>query len=95
VYTYSGMSVCGFFKSPDIFAPAMIPVTAGKYTPNTVKNVSPSTNAGPKFSYTNATTIVNMTNVHGCSLVFTFGICSTTLFNAFIEWNEQTNPVVD
>jgi hypothetical protein len=37
-------------KLPDIFAPARIPVTEGKKTPNTCWNVSPSSNFGPKFS---------------------------------------------
>jgi hypothetical protein len=38
------------FKLPEIFAPARIPVTEGKKTPNTCGNVSPSLNLGPKFS---------------------------------------------
>ena len=34
-----GMAVAGSFKSPDRFAPATIPVTAGKNTPNTLKKL--------------------------------------------------------
>ena len=34
-----GIAVAGFFKSPDKFAPATMPVTAGKKTPNTVKKL--------------------------------------------------------
>ena len=33
------MAVAGSFKSPDKFAPATIPVTAGKNTPNTEKKL--------------------------------------------------------
>ena len=36
-----GMLLKGFFRSPDILTPAIIPVAVGKNTPNTVKNVSP------------------------------------------------------
>ncbi len=38
------------FKLPEIFAPARMPVTEGKNTPNTYGNVSLSVNLGPKFS---------------------------------------------
>ena len=34
-----GMATAGSFKSPDRFAPATIPVTAGKKTPNTLKKL--------------------------------------------------------
>lgn len=37
-------------KSPEMLAPARIPVAAGKKMANTEKNVSPSLNAGVKFS---------------------------------------------
>lgn len=37
-------------KSPEIFAPAKIPVAAGKNTENTEMNVSPFRKSGPKFS---------------------------------------------
>lgn len=32
-----GIAFCGSFKSPDILAPANIPVAAGKNTENTLK----------------------------------------------------------
>ena len=38
------------FKSPDILAPARIPVAAGKNMENTEKKLLPSRNDGPKFS---------------------------------------------
>ena len=38
------------FKSPDILAPAVIPVAAGKKTANTEKKSSPPVKCGPKFS---------------------------------------------
>lgn len=37
-------------KSPEMLAPARIPVAAGKKMANTEKNVSPSLNSGVKFS---------------------------------------------
>lgn len=37
-------------KSPEMLAPARIPVAAGKKMANTEKKVSPSLNAGRKFS---------------------------------------------
>lgn len=37
-------------RSPEMLAPARIPVAAGKKMANTEKNVSPSLNSGPKFS---------------------------------------------
>lgn len=37
-------------RSPDIFAPARIPVAAGKKMANTEKNVSSSLKSGPRFS---------------------------------------------
>lgn len=43
------------FKSPDIFAPAVIPVAAGKKTANIEKKSSFSVNCGPKFSINNVT----------------------------------------
>lgn len=43
------------FKSPDILAPAVIPVAAGKKTANTEKKSSFSVNCGPKFSINNVT----------------------------------------
>lgn len=37
-------------RSPEIFAPARIPVAAGKKMANTEKKVSSSRKSGPKFS---------------------------------------------
>lgn len=37
-------------RSPEIFAPARIPVAAGKKMANTEKNVSSSLKSGPRFS---------------------------------------------
>lgn len=37
-------------RSPEIFAPARIPVAAGKKIANTEKKVSSSRKSGPKFS---------------------------------------------
>lgn len=37
-------------RSPDIFAPARIPVAAGKKMAKTEKNVSSSLKSGPRFS---------------------------------------------
>lgn len=37
-------------RSPEILAPAKIPVAAGKKMANTEKKFSPSVNLGPKFS---------------------------------------------
>jgi len=34
-----GMAMLGFFRSPDMFAPARIPVAAGKNTAKTVKKL--------------------------------------------------------
>jgi len=36
-----GIAVAGSFKLPDMLAPAVIPVTAGKKTAKTEKNPSP------------------------------------------------------
>lgn len=38
------------FRSPEMFAPARIPVAAGKKMAKTEKNVSPSRKLGEKFS---------------------------------------------
>lgn len=38
------------FRSPEMFAPARIPVAAGKKMAKTEKNVSPSRKFGEKFS---------------------------------------------
>src|SRR5579862_1425973 len=55
-----GMDTLGFFRSPDILAPANTPAVAGKKTPNTLAIVSffkgfalpaaPDVNLGHKFS---------------------------------------------
>lgn len=45
-----GRDLAGFFKSPDMFAPAMMPVTAGKKRANMVKKLCPGWNAGFMFS---------------------------------------------
>ncbi|CAN8004674.1 unnamed protein product, partial [Ixodes hexagonus] len=39
-----------FWGSPEMFAPARIPVAAGKKMEKTLKKVSPSLNPGRKFS---------------------------------------------
>lgn len=39
------------FRSPEMLAPARIPVAAGKKMAKTEKNVSPSRNSGRKFSF--------------------------------------------
>lgn len=38
-------------RSPEMLAPARIPVAAGKKMANTEKNVSPSLKSGPMFSH--------------------------------------------
>lgn len=49
-YTWLSYGTLITFRSPDIFAPAKIPVEAGKNIANTEKNVSPSLKSGAKFS---------------------------------------------
>jgi hypothetical protein len=44
-----GMAFWASFRSPDMFAPARMPVAAGKKMANTEKNVS-FVNCGPQFS---------------------------------------------
>ena len=39
MYIPFGMATAGSFRSPDKFAPATIPVTAGKNTPKTEKKL--------------------------------------------------------
>jgi len=41
-----GMSLDGFLKSPLMLIPAIIPVTVGKNTPNTVNQLLPSWKSG-------------------------------------------------
>ena len=48
--TYSTCQNVYTLRSPDMLAPAKIPVAAGKKMANTEKNDSPSLNSGPKFS---------------------------------------------
>ncbi len=45
-----GIDFDGFAKSPDMFAPAMMPVTAGKKRANIVKRFSPSEYFDDKFA---------------------------------------------
>lgn len=51
------MACEGSFKSPEIFAPAMMPVAAGKNTAKTEKKPSLLMNAGPMFSMKSSTAI--------------------------------------
>ena len=45
IYLPFGIAVAGSFRSPDKFAPATIPVTAGKNTPKSVKKEESSSEA--------------------------------------------------
>lgn len=46
-----GIEVDGSLRSPDMLAPAIIPVMAGKYTPKTVMKVWPLRKSGSKLAY--------------------------------------------
>ena len=50
-----GIATDGFFRSPEIFDPARIPVVAGKKIVKTEKKFSPAENFGYKFSRSNST----------------------------------------
>ena len=51
-------------KSPDILAPAKIPVAAGKNMENIEKNPSPSRKSGPIFSFKiEAKNVQNIINI--------------------------------
>ena len=45
----SGMALRGSLRSPDIFTPAIIPVTAGKNIANTIKGLKSPVQAGCRF----------------------------------------------
>lgn len=50
IYSHPSVCVTPTFKSPDMLAPARIPVAAGKKMAKTEKKPSPSLKSGPKFS---------------------------------------------
>jgi hypothetical protein len=55
-----GMALCASRKSPEILAPAKIPVAAGKNMANTEKNECPSRKSGPKL-------VVNVFTANSCN----------------------------